>query len=225
MNRTLSTLSALTTAGLVESPLAAAALGGEHDLGYLAVQAPGAEGVWSDLKIEGAIPKELNGDLYRVAPGQKKTFGVTLRHLFNGDAFLTKYQIRDGQATVRGRFVGTPERSAELAESKMLFNEFGTLAPAPGRGGKNQPSINVIRWDGRLLALSEDGQTFSETVLETRNADAARVDQICVDAERLRAVAQQARLDWEQHERTHGCLRKPAAKTQATSDEGHEKTG
>jgi all-trans-8'-apo-beta-carotenal 15,15'-oxygenase len=153
----LSRLSAMTTAGLIEGALAAPALAGTRELGYLAVQAPAAEGALADLKIEGAIPKEINGDLYRVAPGQKLTFGVALRHLFDGDAFVTKYQLRDGRATVRGRFIATRERSAELAGARMLFNEFGTLAPAPGEGGKNQPSINIIRWDDRLLALSEGG--------------------------------------------------------------------
>jgi carotenoid cleavage dioxygenase-like enzyme len=58
---------------------------------------------------------------------------------------------------VSARFVETPERLEEAATGTMLYNEFGTLAPAPGKGGKNQPSINVIRWDRRLLALSEGG--------------------------------------------------------------------
>jgi all-trans-8'-apo-beta-carotenal 15,15'-oxygenase len=159
MNRRsmLSRLSLLTAAGLVDGAVAAPVLADEGDLGYLAVQAPSAEGAWTDLKVEGTIPAELNGSLYRVAPGQKTTFGVTLRHFFDGDAFVTKYQLRDGKASVRSRFIATPERQTEIAESRMLYNEFGTLAPAPGRGAKNQPSINVIRWDGRLLALSEGG--------------------------------------------------------------------
>lgn len=153
----LSRLSVLTAGGLIDAPIGAPLLAGERDLGRLAVQSPSAEGVWPDLRVEGAIPMELNGSLYRVAPGQKITFGVTLRHFFDGDAFVTKYELREGRANVQARFITTPERRAELTESRMLYNEFGTLAPDAGRGGKNQPSINVIRWDGRLLALSEGG--------------------------------------------------------------------
>lgn len=153
----LSRLSMLTAGGLIDTPLAAPLLATERDLGRLAVQSPSAEGVWPDLRVEGAIPMELNGILYRVAPGQKTTFGVTLRHFFDGDAFVTMYQFREGRASVQARFIATPERRAELAELRMLYNEFGTLAPEAGHGGKNQPSINVIRWDGRLLALSEGG--------------------------------------------------------------------
>lgn len=153
----LSSLSILTAAGLIEPQLVADVLTGERHLGRLAVQAPSAEGTWTSLKVEGAIPKELNGTLYRVAPGQKSEFGVQLRHFFDGDALLVKYQLREGGATVTSRFIATPERNEEIAEQKMLYNQFGTLAPAPSRGNKNQPSINVIRWDGRLLALSEGG--------------------------------------------------------------------
>ena len=158
----LARLSALTAAGLVEPQFAAAALLGKRDLGRLAVQAPSAEGSWSALKVEGAIPPDLNGILCRVAPGQKVNHGVPLRHFFDGDAFLIKYRLRDGKASVSARFFATPERTEEIAAGKMLYNEFGTAAPGlskdgPGPGGKNQPSINVISWDGRLLGLSEGG--------------------------------------------------------------------
>jgi all-trans-8'-apo-beta-carotenal 15,15'-oxygenase len=153
----LASLSMLTAAGLIEPQLVAGVLAGERSLGRLAVQEPSAEGTWSSLKIEGEIPKDLTGTLYRVAPGQKNDHGVQLRHFFDGDAFLVKYQLGDGKATVSARFIATPEREAETAVGKMLYNQFGTLAPAPAKGAKNQPNINVIRWDGRLLALSEGG--------------------------------------------------------------------
>ncbi len=154
----LARLSALTAAGLVEPQFAALALAGDRDLGRLAVQPPSAEGAWSSLKVEGEIPRDLNGTLCRVAPGQKVNHGVQLRHFFDGDAFLVQYRLREGKASVRARFIATPERVEEAEAGEMLYNEFGTTAPDnPGRGGKNQPSINVIRWDDRLLALSEGG--------------------------------------------------------------------
>lgn len=158
----LASLSAFTAAGLVEPQFAAAALLGKRDLGRLAVQSPSAEGSWSALTVEGEIPRDLNGTLCRVAPGQKVNHGVPLRHFFDGDAFLTKYRLRDGKASVSARFVATPERVKENAANRMLYNEFGTAVPHLGKddpspGGKNQPSINVISWDGRLLCLSEGG--------------------------------------------------------------------
>ncbi len=106
----LASLSALTAAGLIEPQLVASVLAGKRDLGRLAVQQPSAEGTWSRLKVEGSIPKDLNGSFYRVAPGQKNIYGVPLRHLFDGDAFLIRYRLHDGKASVVARYIDTPER-------------------------------------------------------------------------------------------------------------------
>ena len=132
-------------------------------LGWLAQRTAGAEGFWRLTDTEGEVPKNLTGTLYRICPGQKENHGVVLRHLFDGDAFICGYSFIDGQVTLRVRFVETPQRQEELNAGRMLYPEFGTLPPpapegwTPMPGGKNQPSVNVIHWDGRLLGLSEGG--------------------------------------------------------------------
>lgn len=68
-------------------------------------------------------------------------------------------------------------------------------------------------------------QTYSEAVLEMRGADAASMDQVREYAEQLRAITQQARLEWEEHERTHRCIRKPVRQVPNHADEDREKTG
>jgi hypothetical protein len=130
-------------------------------LSWLAHRDPSAEGAWRLTGIEGTVPKDLAGTLYRVAPGQKENHGVTLRHLFDGDAFVYGFSFRDGQVHLRARFVETPERLAEVEGHRMLYREFGTIPPSRReplrRVGKNQPSVNVIAWDHMLLGLSEGG--------------------------------------------------------------------
>lgn len=150
--------------GLIEPQTAALALATDkRRLGWLANRTAQTEGAWALTKIEGKVPKELNGTLYRTAPGQKDNHGVTLKHLFDGDAFVCGFSFREGKVTLRARFVETPQRMEELKAKRMLYNEFGTVAPAPPEGwrptggGKNQPSVNIIEWDGRLLGLSEGG--------------------------------------------------------------------
>lgn len=153
------------TLGLVEPQLLINAFADpKKRLSWLAFRTAGAEGAWSLTKIEGKIPKDLHGTLYRIAPGQKDNHGVLLRHLFDGDAFASAYSFRDGKVFFRAKFVDTPERQEELKAGKMLYREFGTLPPTnpeaptpPRRGNKNQPSVNIIHWDGRLLGLSEGG--------------------------------------------------------------------
>lgn len=157
-------MTGLAAAGLIETQTAARALvESKKRLSWLANRNPSAEGVWALTKIEGKPPKELNGTLYRTAPGQKENHGIVLQHLFDGDAYLCGYSFREGQVHLRARFLDTPQRVEELKAGRMLYSEFGTNAPPPPAdwtpmpGGKNQPSVNLIEWDGRLLGLSEGG--------------------------------------------------------------------
>ena len=150
--------------GLIESQLITAALAAsKRNLNYLANRTAGAEGFWELKKIEGKIPKALNGTLIRTAPGQKETFGVELQHLFDGDAYLSKFTFREGKVSLQGKFLDTPQRLEELQAKRMLYSEVGTVAPPPPEGykpkfrGKNQPSVNIVKWDGRYLGLSEGG--------------------------------------------------------------------
>lgn len=157
-------LATASTVGLMESQLVTTALAdNKRSLDYLANRTAGAEGTWELKKIEGKVPRALNGTLVRTAPGQKETFGVPLQHLFDGDAYLSKLTFRDGTVSLQGRFLDTPQRLEEQQMKRMLYPEVGTLAPPLPEGyklktrGKNQPSVNIIQWDGRYLGLSEGG--------------------------------------------------------------------
>jgi all-trans-8'-apo-beta-carotenal 15,15'-oxygenase len=156
-------LGAAGTLGLIEPHILASVIADTPKrLSWLAYRTAGAEGAWSLTKIEGKVPKELNGTLYRIAPGQKDSHGVMLKHLFDGDAFTSAYSFRDGKVFLKAKFLDTPQRLEEIKMNRMLYNEFGTMAPPrpadwnpTAKGGKNQPSVNVIHWDNRLLGLSE----------------------------------------------------------------------
>src|SRR5207237_5575235 len=74
------TLGLASALGLIESQTVMRALAADRrSLGYLAHRTASAEGAWTLGRVDGAVPKELTGVLYRVAPGQKETFGVPLR--------------------------------------------------------------------------------------------------------------------------------------------------
>jgi len=151
--------------GLIEPQTVVRALETNHRrLSWLAYRTAEREGAWELPDVEGQIPVDLEGTLYRVAPGQSENHGVTLRHFFDGDTFLTAFSFRDGKLGIRTRFLDLPERLKELEAGRMLYSEFGTLAPpspdgkpVPGIRSKNQPNVNVVAWDGRLLGLSEGG--------------------------------------------------------------------
>lgn len=142
--------------GLVETSTVAKVFGqSKRSMLWLAAQTASGEGRWTNLKIEGKLPRDLNGTLFRTAPGMSENYGTPLNHLFDGDAYLSSWRFREGKVELMGRFLPTPSRLKELEAKKMLFNEYGTFAENPQNSGKNQPSVNVIEWNGKLLGLSE----------------------------------------------------------------------
>ena len=76
-------------------------------LSWLANRTAGAEGTFPifDSDIEGTVPEDISGTLYRTAPGQKENHGTMLKSLFDGDAFVSSYTFRDGKVSYRGRFI------------------------------------------------------------------------------------------------------------------------
>ena len=129
----------------------------KRSMRQLATQNASGEGVWTNLKIEGKVPKSLNGNLFRTAPGQSSNHGVTLQHLFDGDAYGAAWRFKNGKVSLQGRFFPTPGRLKELKAGKMLYGTYGTHSPDRSRNGKNSPSVNIIKWRGGLLGLSEGG--------------------------------------------------------------------
>ncbi len=144
--------------GLVDVNLYGRALGDStRSMRHLVTQTASGEGTWTNLKIDGKVPADIRGTLFRTAPGTADCFGTKLRHLFDGDAYIAGWRIDERGVSLKGRFVPSPARLKEREAGKMLFNEYGTNAPDARNGGKNQPSVNVIEWRGKLLGLSEGG--------------------------------------------------------------------
>jgi all-trans-8'-apo-beta-carotenal 15,15'-oxygenase len=114
------------------------------------------------LQVEGSIPADLVGTLYRNGPGMFESFGRHYSHIFEADGAITAVQFCDGQARGAARVTASPGLARERAAGKVLF---GSAAPWPRRvyhalryGPKNTANTNVIEWQGRLFALMEAGR-------------------------------------------------------------------
>jgi carotenoid cleavage dioxygenase-like enzyme len=107
------------------------------------------------LKITGELPRELNGTLYRNGPNPQ--FDVPGAHWFVGDGMLHAFQLENGRASYRNRWVRTPKWQAEHDTGRALFGGFGRKLPdAPASltdGGV--ANTNIVFHAGRLLALEE----------------------------------------------------------------------
>ncbi|MBW4667590.1 MAG: carotenoid oxygenase family protein [Cyanomargarita calcarea GSE-NOS-MK-12-04C] len=116
---------------------------------------------WID-DIEGEIPKELEGTLFRNGPGLLDINGQRIHHPFDGDGMISRITFFNGRAHFRNRFVRTDAYVEEQKAGKILYRGvFGTqkaggwLANIFDFKLKNIANTNVIYWGGKLLALWE----------------------------------------------------------------------
>ncbi|MGH1392430.1 MAG: carotenoid oxygenase family protein [Trichormus sp.] len=116
---------------------------------------------WID-DIEGEIPRQLQGTLFRNGPGLLDINGQSIHHPFDGDGMISRITFINGRAHFRNRFVRTEGYLAEQKAGKIIYRGvFGTQKP----GGllanifdfkiKNIANTNVIYWGDKLLALWE----------------------------------------------------------------------
>jgi all-trans-8'-apo-beta-carotenal 15,15'-oxygenase len=156
---------------------------------------------WID-DIEGQIPAELEGTLFRNGPGLLDIHGQRVQHPFDGDGMICAIAFSQGRAHFRNRFVQTEGYLAEQAAERILYRGvFGTQK----RGGwlanlfdlrlKNIANTQVLYWGGKLMALWEAaephrldpqtlatlGKEYLDGVLSPGSAFAAhpRIDPAC----------------------------------------------
>jgi all-trans-8'-apo-beta-carotenal 15,15'-oxygenase len=118
------------------------------------------------LRVEGHLPAELRGTLYRCGPALRTCQGHPYRHLFDGDGAVTAVRFDGGTVHGAVRIVETPGLLAERAAGKALFPAYGTLPPGPPRPlprPKHAANISVLATGDRVLALHEAGAPIELT--------------------------------------------------------------
>ncbi len=111
---------------------------------------------WID-EIEGTIPPDLNGTLWRNGPGVLDRGGVRFGHPFDGDGMICRIAFGNGRAHFRNRFVRTNGWLHEQQAGKIVYRGvFGTEKP----GGvvrnaldlriKNIANTNIVYWGNTL---------------------------------------------------------------------------
>jgi all-trans-8'-apo-beta-carotenal 15,15'-oxygenase len=133
-------------------------------------------------EIEGQIPLDLEGTLFRNGPGALDVHGTPVRHPFDGDGMVVAIALKEGKAYFKNSFVKTKEFIEEKKAGKMLYRGvFGSQKP----GGifnnifdlrlKNIANTNVIYWGNKLLALWEAAQPYR---LDPSNLDTMGIDDL-----------------------------------------------
>jgi carotenoid cleavage dioxygenase len=129
-----------------------------------------SEVVLDDLVIQGTIPDDLVGTLYRNSYNQRfAPLNPESYHVFDGDGMVYSIELREGTATYRNKWVANDGAKAELTAGRTLYNGLYSASnvpqPALPPGAplvKHVGSVNVIRLGDRTLALQETGDRWWE---------------------------------------------------------------
>jgi len=109
--------------------------------------------------VEGVLPPDLRGTLYRNGPGLMEQFGRRYDHLFEGDGAISAVRFEGGRAAAAARVIESAGLSEERAAGRHL-NSYAapwlTRLRRMHRGQlKNTANTNVVPWQGGLYALME----------------------------------------------------------------------
>jgi all-trans-8'-apo-beta-carotenal 15,15'-oxygenase len=118
--------------------------------------------------IEGNVPSEITGTLFRAMPSLFERNGKAYGHYLDGDGYVARITFSKGKAHFLSKFVQTEEYIEESKENKVLYRStFRTQREPMNILGlidvnnafdlklKNQANTNVIYWNKKLLALFE----------------------------------------------------------------------
>ncbi|MEL6319119.1 MAG: carotenoid oxygenase family protein [Cyanobacteria bacterium J06626_14] len=134
---------------------------------------------WID-DVEGCIPPELSGTLFRNGPGMLDINGTPIHHPFDGDGMVCAIAFDQGRAHFRNRHVKTEGFIREQKAGKVLYRgvfgtqrEGGWLANIFDLKFKNIANTNIIYWGDKLLALWEAAEPhrLDPATLETLGLD------------------------------------------------------
>jgi all-trans-8'-apo-beta-carotenal 15,15'-oxygenase len=130
--------------------------------------------------IDGTIPADLTGTLFRNGPGLLDIKGYPVQHPFDGDGMVNAIAIAKGRAFYRNRYVQTAGYVAEQQAGKPLYRGvFGTQKPGGWLANafdlqlKNIANTNILYWGQKLLALWEAAEphALDPVTLETIGLD------------------------------------------------------
>jgi all-trans-8'-apo-beta-carotenal 15,15'-oxygenase len=116
-------------------------------------------------EVEGALPAQLVGTLYRNGPGINEVGGKPFAHLFDGHGMISQFVIDGGRIHYRNRFVRTHKYELEKDAQRPQVVGFGErgklryLVRGPGAGNAANTSVTLCA--DNLLALWEGGRPWA----------------------------------------------------------------
>lgn len=115
------------------------------------------------LPVDGEIPEELAGTLYRIGPGKLQVGTTLLDNIFDGDGMISRFSIQGGRVDFCNRYVRTQHFNHGRSSDRIAFRGIGAMRPGGPvanflRLPANVANTNVILAGDELLALWELGR-------------------------------------------------------------------
>ena len=120
-----------------------------------------------DAVIEGTLPRDLRGTLYRNGPGLFERAGRRKRNLLDGDGMIQAFRVQDGGVQFKNRFIRTRKYTDEEAAGRYLYATWTTLAHRGlranflGKSIYSQAAVSVIAKHGRLCAFDDGPEAYA----------------------------------------------------------------
>lgn len=136
-------------------------------------------------RVEGRLPEDLEGSLYRNGPGLFDRGGKRKRMLLDGDGMIQAFDFSQGRVRFRNRFVATPKYLDEKAADAFLYGTWSTMAPggplanALMRKMRSQAGVSVMRRGEKLYAFDESTLPveLDPVTLDTRGPSALGLEE------------------------------------------------
>jgi all-trans-8'-apo-beta-carotenal 15,15'-oxygenase len=112
-------------------------------------------------RVEGRLPRGLQGTLYRNGPGLYDRADIRKRAVVDGDGMIRRYHFDGGRVTFQNRFVRTPKFVEESSAGRFLYDTWTTelpITPEPPNG--HNAGVTPVVHNGRLYAFDETAEPF-----------------------------------------------------------------
>ncbi len=102
--------------------------------------------------LNGRLPPELLGVLWRNGPAEHERFGHRYGHWFDGDGMVQAFAFTGTGVTHSSRILDTPKRRRETQAGRRIMPAFATLPPNPVLGVHQPDLVRGDLDDQALLA-------------------------------------------------------------------------
>ncbi|MEO7917192.1 MAG: carotenoid oxygenase family protein [Dokdonella sp.] len=115
-------------------------------------------------QVEGKIPADLRGVLYRNGPAMFERAGQRYQHWFDGDGLMHAWNISDGGIRHQARLVETFKLQTERRAGRFVIPAAGTTISDPieirNNDDTNTANTSVVQIAGKVYALWEAGSAI-----------------------------------------------------------------